>query len=99
MIKYSIVHLYLYRNLIKFSQRKKYIDIQDMVYILKRMFHSLPKSFYRDMMQEMQDLGFVKKNDNYIKGIKYTIITDKIKLLEKNKLNDFIFTVQSPTFL
>jgi hypothetical protein len=86
----SIVHIYLYRNLVNISRGESYVDTGKGFYAMKKsLFHNIPKIFYRKFMIEMEERGFVRHKSN--RG--YFIIRNRKNLKMLNIIQENIFPI------
>jgi hypothetical protein len=85
----SIIHLRLYKFLLKVSRGEDYVDTDKMLYAMKRMFHSAPRIFYRIIMKEMIVRGFVKP----ISSQRYYLCRTKRLLNKAEFIPDTIFPI------
>lgn len=86
----SIVHLYLYRNLVNVSRGEDYVDTAKMLYAMRKsLFHNTPRIFYRKFMAEMEERGFVRQTSN--RG--YFIVRNKKNLNMLKKIQENVFPI------
>lgn len=86
----SIVHLYLFRSLINVSREENYVDTSQMLYAMKKsLFHNTPRIFYRELMGEMEERGFVR----LVNKQRYLIIKSKKNLKMLKGIRENVFPI------
>ena len=85
--KVSIIHAYIYRNLtIKYKNR--YVGTKDVLIVLRQVIRKAPRCVYYQILNELEEEGFIKKINKH----KYFINYNKSNINIINKLNDYAFT-------